>query len=94
MAQGWGGTPIRRWPSDEPVPQICVKGRHTCSLPCLPAVHAQKKTEEEAALLRYANKVGSQGHVAMMQAARPGMMEYEVSCGRTVGAEWSGVEEL
>jgi len=28
--------------------------------------------------LRYANQVGSAGHVAMMRAAKPGMMEYQV----------------
>ncbi|KAF5833683.1 Xaa-Pro dipeptidase (X-Pro dipeptidase) [Dunaliella salina] len=37
-----------------------------------------KKTPEEAACLRYANQVGSGGHVAMMRAAKPGMMEYQL----------------
>lgn len=38
----------------------------------------QRKMPGEIEIMRYANQVGSAGHVAMMQAARPGMMEYQV----------------
>ncbi|GFH08109.1 AMP_N domain-containing protein, partial [Haematococcus lacustris] len=36
------------------------------------------KTEQEVAILRYANQVGSAAHVAMMRAAEPGLMEYQL----------------
>ncbi len=46
-------------------------------LPPLPAI-AQHKSAEEIEILRYVNRIGSQGHVAMMRAARPGVMEYQL----------------
>ncbi|KAJ9534222.1 hypothetical protein QJQ45_006957 [Haematococcus lacustris] len=42
------------------------------------AMWPQLKTEQEVAILRYANQVGSAAHVAMMRAAKPGLMEYQL----------------
>jgi Xaa-Pro dipeptidase len=39
---------------------------------------AQKKTPQEVDILKYANRIGAAGHVAMMRAAKPGIMEYQV----------------
>ncbi|CAD7698924.1 unnamed protein product [Ostreobium quekettii] len=36
------------------------------------------KLPEEQAIMRYANVIGSQAHVAMMHACQPGMMEYQL----------------
>ncbi|GIL91640.1 hypothetical protein Vretimale_9601 [Volvox reticuliferus] len=36
------------------------------------------KIPEEVEIIRYANRIGSQAHVAMMRIARPGIMEYQL----------------
>ncbi|KAG2491924.1 hypothetical protein HYH03_009659 [Edaphochlamys debaryana] len=36
------------------------------------------KTPEEVEVIRYANRIGSEAHIAMMRAARPGLMEYQL----------------
>ena len=36
------------------------------------------KTKAEIAVMRYANRVSSAAHVAVMQTVKPGMMEYQL----------------
>ncbi|GFR50246.1 hypothetical protein Agub_g12432, partial [Astrephomene gubernaculifera] len=36
------------------------------------------KIPEEIEIIRYVNKIGSEGHIAMMRACRPGVMEYQL----------------
>ena len=38
----------------------------------------QRKLPEEIEIIRYANRIGSQAHVEVMRAARPGAMEYQL----------------
>ncbi|EFJ47271.1 hypothetical protein VOLCADRAFT_61655, partial [Volvox carteri f. nagariensis] len=40
--------------------------------------HRVIKIPEEIEIIRYANRIGSAGHVAMMRCARPGLMEYQL----------------
>ena len=53
-----------------------------------------RKNEEEIRLLRYVNRISSDAHIAMMRAARPGLMEYQLESTFAYGCHYNGGARL